>query len=81
MSATIVSFARFQEIRQRHQSRRRVPGERPTTAPDVEFPVDEPATIVCEFPVSDHVKVEPVSPSSPETPPQPLLQVNRTDSR
>jgi hypothetical protein len=52
MSATIVSFAQFQESRQRRQAAGRLPAVPPRVVPDDDSPDDRPLTITCEAPAS-----------------------------
>ena len=48
MSATIVSYEQFQEIRQRRHARTLLPGTDPVVAPEGEYPPDQRVTIICE---------------------------------
>ncbi len=50
MSATIVSFAQFQESRQRRQAAGRMPSAPPPVAPEDDSPDDQPLTIAREAP-------------------------------
>jgi len=50
MSATIVSFAQFQESRQRRQAAGRMPSAPPPVAPEDDSPDDQPLTIARDAP-------------------------------
>ncbi len=50
MSATIISFAQFQESRQRRNSAHHVPHVQPPADPAGESSDDQPLTITCEAP-------------------------------
>ncbi len=51
MSATIVSFAQFQESRQRRRAAGPLPNVQPLAIPEGDSPDDQPLTITCEVPV------------------------------
>ncbi len=50
MSATIISFAQFQESRQRRNSAGHIPNVQPLAIPEGDSPDDQPLTITCEAP-------------------------------
>ncbi len=50
MPATIVSFAQFQESRQRRRSAGHIPNVQPLAIPEGDSPDDQPLTITCEAP-------------------------------
>jgi hypothetical protein len=50
MSATIVSFAQFQESRQRRHPAGPIPNVQPLAIPESDSPEDQPLTITCDVP-------------------------------
>ena len=50
MSATIVSFAQFQESRQRRHPEEHIPNVQPLAIPSGDLPDDQPLTIACDVP-------------------------------
>lgn len=50
MSATIVSFAQFQESRQRRRAAGHLPNVQPLTVPEGDSPDSQPLPITCDAP-------------------------------